>query len=133
VATVIRDIYFPKLYDSFSQDLKDYLIELERRLQRDVLRPEGDSSSPIVVGSTSVRRAKIISVGTSTLTCKLLDSVGSVTGDNITVNPVEHLGSNNLSGNVWPDLATNDIISIFKDKDNSWYTTFIFDDICLWD
>lgn len=49
---MLRDIYFPKLYNSFSQDLKDYLIELERRLQRDILRPEGNSTGTSIISTT---------------------------------------------------------------------------------
>lgn len=78
-----------------------------------------------------IRRAKIqISggVGNTYLTCKLLDSDGNETGDDIDVYPVEHLGSNNLNDDVWPDFSEADDISCFKDLNGTWYTTFIFDD-----
>jgi len=60
--------------------------------------------------------------------CKLLDKNDDETGDVIDVWPILHLGTNNLDGDVWPDLCTNDIISIFRDLDDFWYTTFVFDD-----
>lgn len=78
----------------------------------------------------TLRRAKIQGggVGTTTLTCKLVDDQGNEVGSTITVYPVEHLGTNNLSGDVWPDFAAADVISIFKDLNGTYYTTFIFDD-----
>ncbi|KKK82329.1 hypothetical protein LCGC14_2804480 [marine sediment metagenome] len=78
----------------------------------------------------TLRRAKVQSggVGTTTLTCKLLNDQDNEIGNTITVYPIEHLGTNNLSGDVWPDLAANDIISVFKDMNGTYYTTFIFDD-----
>jgi hypothetical protein len=81
-------------------------------------------------GGTQVRRAKIQTsgVGTSTLSCKLLDATGTETGSAITVSPIEHLGTNALSGNVWPKLTAADNIPIFQDVNGTWYTTFIFDD-----
>jgi len=82
------------------------------------------------VNADRVRRAKIQTggVGASTLTVKLLGSDGLETGDNITVYPIEHLGINDLSGDVWPDLVATDIISCFKDVNGVYYTTFVFDD-----
>lgn len=79
----------------------------------------------------TVRRAKVQSVGTTTLTCKLLDANGAETGDNITVAPIKHLGSNDLTGDVWPDLAVGNVISVFQDLDDNYYTTFVFDDVCV--
>lgn len=85
-------------------------------------------------GETSVRRAKIQTGGvpanaTGPFTCKLLDSGGSETGDPINVYPVEHLGTNNFdSGNIQPNLAAADVISIFQDLNDVWYTTFTFED-----
>lgn len=83
-----------------------------------------------VMGKT--RRAKIQTsgVGTDTFTCKLLNTTGTETGDNITVYTTLHLGTNDLNaGNVWPSLSDGDIIPVFLDLDNKYYTTFVFDDI----
>jgi hypothetical protein len=79
---------------------------------------------------TPTRRAKIQTSGvsTSTLSCKLLGSDGNEIGNAITVYAVEHLGTNALSGAVWPKLAATDNIPIFQDLNGIWYTTFIFDD-----
>lgn len=82
-----------------------------------------------------IRRAKIKAggVGTDTLTCNLLDHEGSVIGTTsdheITVYPVERLGTpNDLTGDVWPKLAAGDTITVMRDVNGVWYTTFIFDD-----
>lgn len=76
------------------------------------------------------RRAKIQAggVGTTTLTCKLIDGNGNEIGSTLAVHPVEHLGSNDLNGDVWPDLAAGDYVPVFQDLNGSWYTTFVFDD-----
>ena len=81
--------------------------------------------NPVV---NKIRRAKIQSVSATYFTCKLLGSSGTETGGNLFVYPVEHLGTNNLSGDVWPKLAATDNIPIFQDVNGTWYTTFIFDD-----
>lgn len=95
-----------------------------------IIRWVGAPFNEPVIGRPVGRRAKIQTggVGTSTLSCKLLNPAGTEVGDAITVYPVEHLGTNALSGEVWPDLAAADIISIFKDLNGTWYTTFVFDD-----
>jgi len=83
---------------------------------------------------TNVRSAKIQAGGvpannTGPYTCKLLDDGGNETGATIDVYPREHLGSNNLdSGDIHPNLAAADIIAIFQDLDNVWYTTCVFED-----
>lgn len=81
---------------------------------------------PIV--NSCVRRAKIQSVSSSYITVKLLNNAGTATGSDINVSPIEHLGSNSLTGDVWPDLAADDIISVFQDINGYYYTTFVFDD-----
>lgn len=61
--------------------------------------------------------------------CKLLDSAGDETGADIDVWPQEHLGTSNFnSGDVHPSFAASDYMSICKDLDGKWYTTFIFED-----
>ncbi len=75
------------------------------------------------------RSAKINTVGTTTLTCKLLDSAGAVIGGDITVKFREHLGTNSLSAfTVWPDLRVNDYVLVAKDRDNVWYFYGTVDD-----
>ena len=83
---------------------------------------------------TQVRSAKIQAGGIPSdavgpFTCKLLDSDGNETGNDIDVYPREHLGTNTFdSGDVHPNLAAADTISIFKDEDDKWYMTFTFED-----
>lgn len=61
--------------------------------------------------------------------CKLLDSLGLEVGIDIDVWPSEHLGTNDFdSGNVHPNFAAADYMTIYKDLDGKWYTTFIFED-----
>jgi len=71
-------------------------------------------------------------VGADSFTCKLLDADGEETGDEITVYPRTHLGTNDLNGvdpdGVWPELAANDPIPVYLDLDGFWYTIFVFDD-----
>lgn len=84
--------------------------------------------------TTNVRSAKIQAGGipsnnTGPFSCKLLDSDGLETGDPISVYPRLHLGSNSFdSGDVHPNLAATDNISIFQDLNGEWYTTFTFED-----
>jgi len=85
-------------------------------------------------GTGGARSAKIQAGGvpsnnTGPFTCKLIDSDGDETGDTISVYPREHLGSNNFdSGNVHPSYAAADIIPIYKDLDDEWYTQNVFED-----
>ena len=74
------------------------------------------------------RSAKLTAVGTITLSAKLLDSAGAVVGDAVTVYPREHLGTNLLNADVWPDLFVNDYIVMIKERDNTWYFIGVFDD-----
>jgi len=78
--------------------------------------------------SSNTRRAKVKTVNSANYTCKLLDSAGAEVGDNITVTPIQHLGSNALTGDVWPNYAADHKLSCFLDVNGSWYTTFPFDD-----
>jgi len=85
-------------------------------------------------GAGGARSAKIQAGGvpsnnTGPFTCKLLDSDGNETGDTISVYPREHLGSNTFdSGDVHPSYAAADIIPIYKDLDDKWYTQNVFED-----
>lgn len=85
-------------------------------------------------GTGGVRSAKIQAAGVPSntvgpFTCKLLDSDGNETGDDIDVYPREHLGSNNLdSTDVHPDYAATDVLTIYKDTDGKWYTQNVFED-----
>lgn len=80
-----------------------------------------------------VRGAKIQAGGvpsntTGPFTCKLLDWEGNEVGDTIDVYPRDHLGTNDLDGAVRPAFSAADEMSIYKDLDNKWYTTFVFED-----
>ena len=83
---------------------------------------------------TSVHSAKIQTDGipadnVGPFVCKLIDADGNVTGDPIDVWPCDHLGSAPFDSlDVWPHFLVNDYMSIFKDLDGKWYTTFVFDD-----
>lgn len=85
-------------------------------------------------GGVNVRSAKIQSGGvpannTGPFTCKLLDSSGTEESSTIDVYPREHLGSNLFdSGNVHPNYAANDVVSVYKDLDGKWYTLNVFED-----
>lgn len=92
-------------------------------------------------GGSSVRRAKITAVGSTTLTAKLVGADGNVitTGGDYPdgepagdgswiIYPVEHLGTNNLSGDVYPKYAVDDYVAIFLDLDDKYYTVHPFDD-----
>lgn len=75
------------------------------------------------------RSAKISVVDPATLTAKLLDADGSVVGNDITVYPREHLGTNSLSsGSVWPGFFANDFILVVRERDNKWYFYGTVDD-----
>lgn len=91
--------------------------------------------SPVHKGvGTQVRSAKIQTDGVPAdnvgpFVCKLIDADGNVTGDPIDVWPCDHLGSAPFDSlDVWPHFLVNDYMSIFKDLDGKWYTTFVFDD-----
>jgi hypothetical protein len=105
------------------RDLQDTLFTYQRYL----LNTGGGTTS-------NVRTAKIQAGGVPSdavgpFTCKLLDSDGLETGDDINVYPRLHLGTNNFdSTDVHPNLSANDNIPIFHDLDSEWYTTFIFED-----
>lgn len=133
--TIIRMNELVDAVNSLNNVVGDGLIKVKRTNSGYTLSLNMDGVNARVIkqrsgGGTQVRRAKIQTsgVGTTSLSCKLLDSSGTETGDAITVYPVEHLGTNNLSGNVWPKLAATDNIPIFQDVNGTWYTTFIFDD-----
>lgn len=76
---------------------------------------------------SSVRRAVITTVNAANFTCRLLD-VNDLPSEVITVYPVEHLGSNNLTGNVWPKYANGDNLACFLDINGKWYSQHPFDD-----
>lgn len=85
-------------------------------------------------GGINVRSAQIQSGGvpsnnTGPFTCKLLDSEGNETGDDIGVYPREHLGSNSFdSGNVHPSYSAADKIPVYQGLDDVWYTQNVFED-----
>ncbi len=70
-----------------------------------------------------VRKAKVQSVAADSISVKLLDSDGNVTGSAFNVAPTERLGTNDLTGDVFPKMAADDILGVFRDWDGgSWYT-----------
>lgn len=71
-------------------------------------------------GGRSVRRAKISSVGTSTVTAPLLDADGNPTGDSVTVYCWPDKGTTDISG-AYPQLSENDTIVVFEDVDSNYY------------
>lgn len=113
-------------------DLVEWLDFFYRMLQVDMKNANAEivniNTSITTLNGSIPRRAKIQTVNTSDFTCKLLDSAGAETGSNITVYPTKHLGTNALSGSVWPDYAANDVISVFKDLDGNYYMNHPFDD-----
>ena len=83
-------------------------------------------------GGGDAQRAKVQSdgVGPSSITCRLLDKDLEETGSDITVYPGAHFGSNDLDGDVWPEVAANDVFNIVKIH-GKWYTDFGFDDMTV--
>ena len=65
-------------------------------------------------------RATVTAVNATNLTC-------TAEGSTVTVIPLEHLGTNDLTGDVWPKLSVDDVICIFQ-VGGSYYTVFTFDD-----
>jgi len=106
---------------------KTEFFDERSRLER-LQSPEIVQRTKAVRHPNAVRRAKVKTVNDDDLTCKLLDKDGEETGSNITVSPVDHLGARHLTSFVWPALEADDVISVFKDVDGEWYTTFVFDD-----
>lgn len=80
----------------------------------------------------NVRRAKIEALQTDHYDCRLLNRAGNKVGSVIDVYPIEHLGTNALSGAVWPDYAVNDVLAVFWSVDDTlnrtWHTQFPVDD-----
>lgn len=80
-----------------------------------------------------VRCAKIQAGGvpannTGPFTCKLIDADDNEVGDPISVYIDEHLGTNNFnSGNVHPNYAVGDYMTIYKDF-GKWYAMNVFED-----
>lgn len=109
--------------ESFLDYIKRIILRLSGRFIAEAIINEGGDA---VV--TSIRRAKVLEVGTTTITCKLLNEDGAVTGNNLSITPVFRIGSNNLNGDVWPVLAVDSIIPVFKDVNGDYYTTIVFDD-----
>lgn len=120
------------------QEVKKRITELERQLEsiktemgRSPLRIE---PAITVQNYSLVRRAKIQTGGVGPvghlkeLYVKLLDKDGNETGSAFYALPVEHLGSNDFSGNVWPKYSDGKNIAIFKDLNGTWYIIPPFDD-----
>ncbi len=82
-----------------------------------------------------IRRAKIQTAGVGPsgaelmLLVKLLDSDGLETGSAFMVDCEPfHLGTNHLHDDVWPDFVDGDIVSCYKDINETWYPIDRFDD-----
>jgi hypothetical protein len=80
--------------------------------------------------SSGLRRAKVQSVGETTISVKLLDNAGLETGEAFNAVPVTELGAEHLHAQ-WPGSITGLVgspISVFQDLDGNWYTSVVFDD-----
>jgi len=84
----------------------------------------------LLSGRGVVHRMKVQTggVGAASISCKLTSTSGTELGSAVDVYPIEHLGTNNLSGDVWPKFAAGDYLSAFVAFDGKYYTTFPFDD-----
>ena len=107
------------------EELKNLLREFRHSRSRQEFRRRNAGRVTAING---VRRAKIQSIEEASLTAKIINPEGETSGDDITVYPVEHLGSNDLDGDVWPDYSANDVIAVFQDVNGNWYTMLPFDD-----
>jgi len=106
------------------REIKIYIDSQIRRMQGDTFTiAEEVTTNTTNIATASVCFAAIITaVNAANLTCTIT-GVGSVT-----VTPIEHLGINALTGDVWPKLAATDVVSVFK-LGAVYYTTFVFDDV----
>jgi len=103
-------------------DLQDMLFNYSKYLL-------GAGSEGGGARSAKIQAGGVPNNNTGPFTCKLLDSDGNETGDTIDVYPREHLGSNTFdSGDVHPSYAAADVIPIYKDLDDKWYTQNVFED-----
>jgi len=75
-----------------------------------------------------VREAEITTVNSATYTCQFLNTSGTKVGSTITVYPMKHLGSNALTGDVWPSLSAGDDLPVFRSIDNNKYFALIWID-----
>ncbi len=120
----------PTPHEFSREALIDYIHRLMLRLTAEnishTFTAEGTSGI-----SGSIRRAKVQSVASSNVSVKLLNSSGSETGSAFNVTAVNKLGSNDYDGDVWPNLAADDIIPVFEDVDGNWYWLSNLDDITL--
>ena len=90
-------------------------------------------TGPAGADGIAVYRAKIMAISPTDdedkLSVKLIDSDGNTPGVAFLVAPIEHLGTNDLDGDVWPKYLVNDIVPVFEDVDNeTWYINQTFDD-----
>lgn len=106
------------------KDLRDTLFTYQT-----FLLGAGGEGSSVNISSAKIQAGGIPTNAVGPFSCKLLDADEVETGDAIDVYPRLHLGTNTFdSGDVHPNLAAADVISIFQDLNNLWYTTFTFED-----
>lgn len=104
------------------KDLQDLLFSYHRYLL-------GAGKGGTEVRSAQIQTGGVPSDSTGPFTCKLLDSEGNETGDDIEVYPRKHLGTNNFdSTDIHPDYADADKVPVYKDLDGKWYTQNVFED-----
>ena len=70
--------------------------------------------------------ATIVTVNPTNFACSMSEEA-----ENVTVTPLMHLGSNALTGDVWPKLVATDTMPVFRSGVN-YYTTFPFGDSEVW-
>lgn len=140
--SVEAEFKYPEIPHNASHEMHDFLIELRNMLQRKFIgafNVGGDINVGSIISDPDgpvrpARRAKIQTsgIGASSISCKLLDAAGAETGDAITVYPINHLGTNDLTGEVHPkyvDTSGNeDTICVFQDLNDEWYTLEVFED-----
>ncbi len=88
---------------------------------------------PEISETGHLRSAKIQSFNGKIIVVKLEVWSGSdwtSPGDDINVDCTDyHLGSNGLSGAVFPKYAVDEIIQVWQDEDDEWYPTVSFCDL----
>jgi len=92
--------------------------------------PDWEEPTPYTPVNVSfvLQRAVITAVAATYFTCDLLDDGNNVISEDITVYPKKHLGTNALTGDVWPFYSVNDILVVYY-AGGVWYCNDVFDDI----
>jgi hypothetical protein len=125
-----RYFELPPIPEGVDPKMVNYLISLGDAIDdliKNYIKPMTHQVEPTPIVNLTIR-AKVVAVGTTTLTANLLDEVDGVyQTDALTIKPI-HKEANNLNGSVTPSLSADDIISVFKSVDGSLYTTFPFID-----